>query len=108
MRVAPFWGRGTRMAVDGPEGPFEWSCASLSALATRHAAGSAERTWPPCQTSTKKSHPRHCRAACPVRPAIDGDAPLSYEGTMRKGAVAIAGFGLTPQGKVYDRTHVGF
>jgi len=27
---------------------------------------------------------------------------------MRKGAAAIAGLGLTAQGKVYDRTHVGF
>jgi len=25
-----------------------------------------------------------------------------------KGKAAIAGLGLTPQGKVYDRTHVGF
>src|SRR3954454_13519410 len=27
---------------------------------------------------------------------------------MRKGDVAIAGLGLTPQGKVYDRSHMGF
>ena len=39
---------------------------------------------------------------------FDGDGVLSYEDTMRKGAAAIAGLGLTAQGKVYDRTHVGF
>lgn len=40
---------------------------------------------------------------------FDARAALSYEtGMSLKGRVAIAGVGLTPQGKVYDRTHVGF
>ena len=36
-----------------------------------------------------------------------GASPTT-DGTMRRGSVAIAGLGLTPQGKVYDRTYVGF
>jgi hypothetical protein len=44
-----------------------------------------------------------------ARPRFDGCGALSYETRMTpKGRVAIAGLGLTPQGKVYDRTHVGF
>src|SRR5882762_9852487 len=40
---------------------------------------------------------------------FDGRCHLSYDGLMSmKGRTAIVGLGLTPQGRVYDRTHIGF
>jgi acetyl-CoA acetyltransferase len=46
------------------------------------------------------------RHAAPPRLTAPPRSPTT--GAMIKSSVAIAGLGLTPQGKVYDHTHVGF